>query len=464
VSRETSRRRSRAQGLFAIETWGCQMNVHDSEKMAGALGDLGYRATDDLRRADVILLNTCAIREKASQKVYTRLGRLRRLKERNPELLLGVTGCVAQLEGESIFRRAPYVDLVLGPRGLSALPELLDRARDRRTAHLIPREDSLTYPFESAARAGRVKAYVTVMEGCNKRCTFCVVPATRGKEEYRPLQHILQEVRFLVEKGYREVELLGQNVNTYRAGDSDFAGLLLAVNEVDGLERIRFTTSHPLHFGDSIIDAMARAEKVCPSVHLPVQSGSDRILRLMRRGYDRARFLDRVQRIRRTVPGCTLSTDIIVGFPGEEAEDFERTMSLMEEVRFERAYSFLFSPRPGTAAEKMPLEVALPERQARLARLQARQQTIQEEVHAALVGECLPVLVEGPARSGEGVFVGRTPGNHLVHFSGNGGMTGRILPILARSCTPNAVYGELSPDLRIQSGLSLTSPHPGDIS
>ena len=224
-------------GLFAIETWGCQMNVHDSEKMAGALGRLGYRPTEDLRQADLILLNTCAIREKASHKVYSRLGRLRRLKRRNPHLLIGVAGCVAQLEGEAIFQRAPYVDLVLGPRGLSALPELLKKARDRRCAHLKPLEDSLTYPFETAVRAHQVKAYVTVMEGCDKRCTFCVVPATRGKEEYRPLHHVLQEIRFLVEKGYREVELLGQNVNTYRFGDTDFAGLLLAVDAIDGLER-----------------------------------------------------------------------------------------------------------------------------------------------------------------------------------------------------------------------------------
>jgi tRNA-2-methylthio-N6-dimethylallyladenosine synthase len=450
-----------AAGLYAIETWGCQMNVHDSEKMAGALGRLGYRPTTELRDADVILLNTCAIREKASHKVYTRLGRLRRLKLRNPDLLIGVAGCVAQLEGEAIFQRAPYVDLVLGPRGLSALPELLDKARRRRSSHLEPMEDSLTYPFETAVRAHQVKAYVTVMEGCDKRCTFCVVPATRGKEEYRPLAHVLQEIAFLVEKGYREVELLGQNVNTYRAGDTDFAGLLRAVNAVDGLERIRFTTSHPLHFVDDIIDAMAESSRVCPSIHLPVQSGSDRILRLMRRGYTRERFLDRVHRIRETIPGCTLSTDIIVGFPGEESSDFTETMSLVEEVRFERAFSFLFSPRPGTPAEHLPLGSSLKERQARLATLQNRQQEIQEEVHAALVGRQVAVLVEGTARTGEGVYVGRTAGNHLVHFPGHDGMVGRTLPIALDSCTPNALYGSVQPEFAAAQALCLDLPPGG---
>lgn len=431
-------------GLFAIETWGCQMNVHDSEKMAGALIRLGYRPTKELHRADVILLNTCAIREKASHKIYTRLGRLRRLKLRNPGLLIGVTGCVAQLEGEAIFRRAPFVDLVLGPRGLSALPELLEKARHRRSAHLEPLEDSLTYPFETAVRSHEVKAFVTVMEGCDKRCTFCVVPATRGKQEYRALQHVLQEVRFLVEKGYREVELLGQNVNTYRSGDTDFAGLLLAVDGVDGIERVRFTTSHPLHFDDSIMDAMAAGRNICPSIHLPVQSGSDRILRLMRRGYHRERFLDRVERIRTTIPGCTLSTDIIVGFPGEDEDDFAQTMSLLEEVRFERVFSFLFSARPGTPAEHLPIGTSLTVRKGRLARLQGRQMEIQAEIHADMVGERVMVLVEGNARTGEGVLLGRTPGSHLVHFSGHDGMIGRILPVDVSSCTATALYGSVS--------------------
>jgi tRNA-2-methylthio-N6-dimethylallyladenosine synthase len=257
----------------------------------------------------------------------------------------------------------------------------------------------------------------------------------------------LQEIRFLVEKGYREVELLGQNVNTYRSGDTDFAGLLLAVDAIDGLERIRFTTSHPLHFDDAIIEAMAAGRNICPSVHLPVQSGSNRILRLMRRGYTRERFLDRVQRIRSTVPGCTLSTDIIVGFPGEEEDDFRQTLTLVDEVRFERLFSFLFSPRPRTPAENLPIGSSLAVRQERLARLQTRQQEIQGEIHTAVVGERVPVLVEGAARSGEGVFVGRAPGNHLVHFSGHAGMVGRILPIEVSSCTPNALYGAVACDL-----------------
>jgi tRNA-2-methylthio-N6-dimethylallyladenosine synthase len=434
---------------FAIETWGCQMNVHDSEKMAGALGQLGYRQTSDLRRADLILLNTCAIREKATHKVYGRLGRLRRLKTRNPDLLIGVAGCVAQLEGEKMFQRAPFVDLILGPRGLAALPDLLQTARVRRAAHLIPKQDSLTYPFEAAVRTGQAKAFITVMEGCNKRCTYCIVPRTRGLEESRPLAHVLQEVRFLVEKGYKEFELLGQNVNTYRHGDEDFAGLLRAVDAVVGVERIRFTTSHPLHFENSIIEAMAEAEHVCPSVHLPVQSGSTRVLRQMRRGYSREGYLERVRRLRELVPGCALSTDIIVGFPGETEPEFEETLSLLEEVRFEKVYSFLFSPRPGTTAERMEDTVPLERKREWLARLQGRQQVIREENHSAMEGRTVEVLVEGRARSGDGVYAGRTPHNDLVHFAGHDGMVGRILPIQIDSSSPNALYGDLRTDMAL---------------
>ena len=431
---------------FAIETWGCQMNVHDSEKMAGALGQLGYRQTSDLRRADLILLNTCAIREKATHKVYGRLGRLRRLKTRNPDLLIGVAGCVAQLEGEKMFQRAPFIDLILGPRGLSALPDLLQTARVRRAAHLVPKQDSLTYPFEAAVRTGQAKAFITVMEGCNKRCTYCIVPRTRGVEESRPLAHVLQEVRFLVEKGYKEFELLGQNVNTYRHGDQDFAGLLRAVDAVVGVERIRFTTSHPLHFENSIIEAMAETEHVCPSVHLPVQAGSTRVLRQMRRGYSRDGYLERVRRLRHRVPGCALSTDIIVGFPGETNAEFEETLSLLEEVRFEKVYSFLFSPRPGTTAERMEDAVPLECKREWLARLQGRQQVIQSENHQAMEGRTVEVLVEGRARSGDDVYAGRTPHNDLVHFAGHDGMVGRILPIQIDSSSPNALYGDLRTD------------------
>jgi tRNA-2-methylthio-N6-dimethylallyladenosine synthase len=297
-------------------------------------------------------------------------------------------------------------------------------------------------------RGGGVKAFVTVMEGCNKRCTYCIVPRTRGTEESRSLAHVIQEVRFLIDRGYREVELLGQNVNTYHDGHADFAALLRAVDRADGIERIRFTTSHPLHFTDEIIEAMATAERVCPSVHLPVQSGSSRVLRRMRRGYDRERYLDRIRRLRDRVPGCTVSTDIIVGFPGETDEDFETTMSLIDEIRYEKVFSFLFSPRAGTVAEGMedtlPLEVKL----SRLARLQERQRAIQMEIHTGLVGRALDVLVEGPARTGEGIYTGRSPENFLVHFPGHDGMIGRGLPVSIDSCTPLAVYGNAAPEIR----------------
>ncbi|MGD8375590.1 MAG: tRNA (N6-isopentenyl adenosine(37)-C2)-methylthiotransferase MiaB [Acidobacteriota bacterium] len=433
------------RGFYTVETWGCQMNVHDSEKMAGALRGLGLAPTGDPRRADVILLNTCAVRDKATQKVFAALGRLRRLKRRNPRLVIGVTGCVAQLEGSEIFERAPFVDLVLGPRGISALPELLARAREGRAIQLEPLEASLTPPFESTARAEGVKAYVTVMEGCNKRCTFCIVPRTRGREDSRPLRHILQEVEFLAGRGFREVELLGQNVNAYRFGDTDFAGLLRAVDRVPGLERVRFTTSHPLHFSDAIIGAVAAGERICPSIHLPPQSGSTRVLRRMRRGYTREGYLERVRRLRRAVPSCTLSADIIVGFPGETDDDFEQTMTLLEEVRYAKVFSFVFSPRPDTPAAQMADDTPPEVNRERLARLQARQLEIQAEIHAGQVGARLPVLIEGPAKSGDGVFVGRSPEGFIVHFPGHDGMRGRTLPVTIGSVTAQALYGEVTP-------------------
>jgi len=443
---------------FNIRTWGCQMNVHDTEKMAGALTRDGFQVSRDARGADVVLLNTCAVRDKATQKVYHALGRLRRLKEQNPSLIIGVTGCVAQLEGETIFRRAPYVDLVVGPRAIGALPRLVEEARTRQTTRLTPVEDDLTYPFESAVRGSAAKAYVTVMEGCDKACTFCIVPRTRGDEEYRPVAQVLAEAAHLAGRGYREIELLGQNVNGYRHGGVDFAGLLRRVDAVDGIERLRFTTSHPLHLSDAIITAMAEGEHVCPQIHLPVQSGSDRVLKRMRRGYDRSRYLERVARLRSEVREVALSTDVIVGFPGESDADFDATLELLEEVRFEQVYSFVYSPRPGTVAARLEDPTPAAVKDARLQLLQRRQQEIQAELYQREIGRTVQVLVEGPAKFGAGVYTGRSPQNFVVLFSGHEGMVGRILPVVIRTVTSLALYGDVDREAALGAGVSLTSP------
>ena len=343
-------------GRYHVETWGCQMNVLDSDKLAGALEREGYERADGAGEADLILLNTCSIREKAAEKMFSELGRFRRLKQRNPRLLLGVCGCVAQQEGERIFQRAPYVDFVLGPRATGSLPEILARFRAgdagvRRTVDVEYRSDSIEFPFDRIRRdesAASGKAYVTIMEGCNHRCTYCVVPQTRGREIYRRMERVLEEVQNLAEQGILEVEFLGQTVNAYRDADGRTLGdLLEATARVDRIRRIRFTTSHPAQMTDELMDSMAAARpRVCPYLHLPVQSGSTRVLRAMRRGYDRATFLSKIEGLRLRMPEISFGTDIIVGFPGETEEDFLETLSLLEDVGFDTVYSFTYSPRP----------------------------------------------------------------------------------------------------------------------
>jgi tRNA-2-methylthio-N6-dimethylallyladenosine synthase len=404
---------------YLIETWGCQMNQHDSEKMAGLLDGLGYEATGDDREADLILLNTCSIREKAESKVYDRLGRLRRLKAANPDLLIGVVGCVAQQTGEGIFRRAPFVDLVMGPRNLSRLPELIEEARrEGRSIGLARDDDPMTFPSGTTARAAGPKAFVTVMEGCNKSCTYCIVPFTRGREAYRPPEAVLSEVRDLAAQGYREIEFLGQNVNAYHHGEHDLASLLRMSNRIPGVRRVRFTTSHPGHLKRSIMDAMRDVPVVCNHLHLPAQSGSDAILKAMNRGYTRLRYLSKIDQLRQTVPGMSFSTDLIVGFPGETDADFRSTLGLLHEVQYDQVYAFAYSARPGTEATRMA--GALPEtiKQERLRELLALQESIQSRRNASLIGSTFEVLVDGVGRLENGLSKGRTRCNRIVHFPG----------------------------------------------
>ena len=440
-----------AAGSYYIETWGCQMNVLDAAKLSGALERHGYRRAPHADGADVILLNTCSIREKAEEKVYSELGRLRPLKEARPDLVLGVCGCVAQREGEAIFDRAPYVDLVVGTRATASLPVLVDRLRSgdasaRHSADVEIREDSIRFPFDAIRReAGETsRAYVTVIEGCNHRCTFCVVPTTRGREVSRDLDDVLAEVRSLAERGFREVEFLGQTVNAYRDRAGRMLGdLLVAAAEVSGIERMRFTTSHPAQMTDRLIDRMAEARpKLCPYLHLPVQSGSSRILTAMRRGYDRPAYLARLQAVRNRLPEMCFGTDVIVGFPGETEDDFQETLSLLREVEFETVYAFTYSTRPGTPAATMGGEVPEAEKFERLARLQAEQHDVQERRARRWVGKDLEVLVEGRSKRNPALWTGRTPEARLVHFAGPSA-PGRLERVRIEASTAYSLRGVL---------------------
>jgi len=403
------------------------MNVHDSEKLAGILESQGYTRADTPQQADVILLNTCSIREKAAEKVFSELGRLRRLKLSKPDLVLGVCGCVAQQEGEAIFERAPYVDFVIGPRATGTLVETLrginrGDAAARRTVDTEYRRDSIEFPFDEIHRVGEctAKAFVTIVEGCNHRCTYCIVPTTRGREIYRDMDDVLAEVHALSRRGVIEIEFLGQTVNAYRdAAGRTLADLLEATTAVSGIDRVRFTTSHPAQMTERLMDAMSACRPVvCPYLHLPVQSGSDDVLRSMRRGYDRDGYLRKLDGLRRRIPDLALGTDVIVGFPTESEVDFEQTVSLLEQVGYDTVYSFAYSPRPGTAA--LTLTDAIPSgvKHERLARLQSRQREIQEVRNGRWVGREVEVLVEGPSKRDASRWTGRTPESRVVHFEG----------------------------------------------
>lgn len=426
---------------YMIETWGCQMNQHDSEKLAGMLGTLGYAPTADERAADLILLNTCSVREKAESKVFSRLGELRLLKDQNPDLLIGVCGCVAQQQGEAIFRRAPFVDIVMGPRNLANLGSLLDEARrDGRSISLARDEDPLVFPSSTTARAGGPRAYVTVMEGCNKSCSFCIVPYTRGREAYRVPEEIVTEVRSLAAQGYSEIELLGQNVNSYHHGGDDLASILRMVDRVSGVRRIRFTTSHPGHLKREIMDTMRDVPTVCNHLHLPAQSGSDRVLRAMNRGYTRARYMAKIESLKATIPGMAFSTDLIVGFPGETDEDFEQTLSLLREVEYDQVFAFSFSPRPGTPATRLPGNLLETTKQERLRVLLEAQEEIQVRRNGSLIGRVFEILVDGQSRLDPGVLKGRTTCNRIVHFNSSAAL-GAFVDVRITRAHPHSLSG-----------------------
>jgi len=426
------------------------MNVHDSEKLAGIMEREGYSKADAPEQADVILLNTCSIREKAAEKVFSELGRLRRLKLANPDLILGVCGCVAQQEGEAIFSRAPYVDFVIGPRATGTLVETLrgigrGEVAARRTVDTEYRRDSIEFPFDEIHRVGdcTAKAFVTIVEGCNHRCTYCIVPTTRGREIYRDMDDVLAEVRSLSTRGVIEIEFLGQTVNAYRdAAGRTLADLLEAATKVSGIDRIRFTTSHPAQMTERLMDAMSACRPVvCPYLHLPVQSGSDDVLQSMRRGYDRDGYLGKIAALRSRIPELAFGTEIIVGFPTESEHDFEQTMSLLEEVGYDTVYSFAYSPRPGTAALALTDTVSSEVKQERLARLQARQREIQQLRNNRWVGREVEVLIEGPSKRDASRWTGRSPESRVVHFEGSSG-PGRLETVRVIGATAYSLKAE----------------------
>jgi len=433
-----------------IKTFGCQMNEYDSDRMADVLAATeGVESTDDPAQADIILFNTCSVREKAQEKVFSDLGRVRALKRERPGLIVGVGGCVASQEGEAIVARAPYVDVVFGPQTLHRLPELI--AKRRATGR--PQVD-ISFPeiekFDSLppARVDGFTAFVSIMEGCSKYCSFCVVPYTRGEEVSRPFEDVLTEVAGLAAQGVREVTLLGQNVNAYvgpmaDGETADFALLLEYVAEIPGIDRIRYTTSHPKEFTQRLIDAYARIPKLVSHVHLPVQSGSDRILSAMKRGYTALEYKSIVRRLRATRPDVSLSSDFIIGFPGETEQDFERTMKLVEDVGFDHSFSFVYSARPGTPAADLPDDTPQPVKLARLQRLQAAIDANATRISQAMVGTVQRVLVDGRARKDATELSGRTDNNRVVNFAGADRLLGNFVDVRITAAHPHSLRGEV---------------------
>src|SRR4051812_37572063 len=451
---------------YLVETFGCQMNYHDSERMAGLLEQAGYDRTDDDRDADVIVINTCSVRERAEEKLYTRLGEIRVLgEETGTRPVVAVAGCVAQQEGEKLFQKSngELIDVLVGTQSLKRLPLLIQEAERTRAGasafgHLssvvAPRVDlnpydDVSFPLGVAKRTEPHKAYVTIIEGCNEFCAFCVVPYTRGKERMRRAADIVAEVRQAAETGAKEVQLLGQIVNHYQAPDTtcDFADLLARVSDVPGIERIRFASPHPRHVTPRMMEAMRDLPKVCRHLHLPVQSGSTRVLQAMRRRHTREEYLDLLARLRDTIPNLALSTDMIVGFPGETASDFDETLSLTAAARYHSMFSFKYSPRPNTLAlKRMPDDVSEEEKTRRIVALQSLQKTIQGELFEESVGREESVLVDAKSRRREWELSGRTTGNTVVNFPGDPSWVGHIVPVRITGANPNSLRGEAVAD------------------
>jgi tRNA-2-methylthio-N6-dimethylallyladenosine synthase len=427
-------------------TFGCQMNVHDSEVLQGILSLNGFSPASSEEDADIILLNTCSVREKAVDKVFAKLGRLADLKRAKPDLILGVVGCTAQQLGEEVIKRAPYVGLVLGSNKEFEIADFIPRvAQGEKVVDIALDSSYPDHPISCTRRRSTFQAYVTISRGCSNFCSYCIVPHVRGEERSRPVSGIMSEIKELAEKGYKEVTLLGQNVNSYRDLEDeeiDFVRLLHMVHQVNGIDWIRFITSHPRDFSWDLARSMGELPKVCPCLHLPIQSGSSRILALMNRGYTKEDYLERISWAKEWVPDIALTGDIIVGFPGEEEEDFAETMDLVEKIRFDVIFSFKYSPRPFTKAAKLPDSVPPEVKTARIVTLQNRQREIQLARNEELVGKEAPVLVDGVSKRDEEAVSGRTGGNKVVNFKGGKKLIGRFVRVKITRACPNSLYGE----------------------
>jgi tRNA-2-methylthio-N6-dimethylallyladenosine synthase len=444
---------------FYLETFGCQMNVHDSEKVVGTLVRRGYRQVETVEEASLVLYNTCSIRDKAEQKVFHRLNDFKRLQAQGKKF--GVLGCVAQQEGTRIFERAPHVSLVCGSASYRNLPEMLVQieAGKRRITGLDDRETEETFETEFTARSNPHRGYITIIEGCDKFCAYCVVPYTRGKERSRTSDSVLAEARRMAEAGYTEIQLLGQNVNSYRdpAGKKSFAELLAAVGEVPGIRRVRFTTSHPRHFTREIVQAIDAVPTLCNHIHLPVQSGSSRVLQQMLREYTREQYLERIAWIKAASREISITTDVIVGFPGETPADFEQTITLLDEVGYDGVFSFKYSSRPNTPALHYPDAIADEEKSQRLSILQERQREIQRTSNARHLGEIVEVMVEG-YNAARGQWIGRTSQNMTLNFASSRPLTiGGYCDVRVTTAFPNSLAGELVAELWAPPGLAIAA-------
>ncbi len=447
---------------YSLITYGCQMNEHDSEILAGILQEMGYRKARVPEEADLILLNTCCVRESAERKVYGKIGELKRLKQRRPDLIIGVCGCMTQQKdlARRMSRRAPHVDLIIGTHNLHELPRLLEEVKECRGEPRVEVWESESELVENlpAVREEGVRAWVTIMYGCNNYCAYCIVPYVRGRERSRRPEDITREVEELGRRGFKEVTLLGQNVNAYGRdleGDVDFADLLARLDTVPGVERIRYTTSHPRDFNQKMIDVVAASRKVCEHFHLPVQAGSNETLRRMNRGYTREQYLELAAAIRGRIPGASITTDIIVGFPGETEEQFAETLDLVRRVEFDNAFTFMYSPRSGTAAARMPEQLPLPVKKDRLQRLMEVQYPITRRKNEAPVGETVELLVEGTSKANPARLTGRTRTNRIVLFPGDAALAGEMVMVEITSARTWTLEGRVKTR---GSRQSVTSP------
>ena len=437
-----------ASQLVYLKTFGCQMNEHDSENILNLLASLDYESTLDPKKADLILINTCSVREKSEQKVYSLLGRLKRHKK-NGKMLLGVGGCVAQQEGSKLLEKAPFVDLIFGTNNIPCLPDLIKAVKQSGGVRVATefQEGLIFFPLSGSVASSQIKAYVTIMEGCDNFCSFCVVPFVRGREKSRPSCEIIKEIINLASQGVKEITLLGQNVNSYGstlAGEISFAGLLKEVNKIEGIERIRFTTSHPKDLSEELTNCFHDQAKLCPHIHLPLQSGSNRILKMMNRGYTQEEYFSKIKKLRAVCPDIAITTDLIVGFPGETEEDFHATLDMVTTIEYDEFFSFKYSDRQNTQASQYPDKLPEEKKDRRLSLLQEKQRSITMKKNRTLIGTTVDVLVEGESKKNPLHVSGRSGSNKVVNFEGPLSLKGTIVPIKISHAYPHSLFGCLT--------------------